>query len=177
MQQAIIDKLSDWLKLECPTHDAAAVNAMHDLILRDVVDAPVAVERIPGRDGLGDTVLLRAGPEQDRDGIFIITHVDTVHPIGTATGPLPVRQEGDRLYGPGSYDMKGGILVALLAMLDAARAGRIGRPVTFLLSPDEEIGSPTTRALVEEIGRRSSHALVMEPARPGGAAVTARKGV
>src|SRR3546814_11924457 len=57
------------------------------------------------------------------------------------------------------------------------RGAAIGRPIRFLLSPDEEIGSPTTRALVEDLGRRSSHVLVMEPARPGGAAVTARKGV
>ena len=170
--------LSQWLALESPTHDAAAINAMQDMILEEVAGEPVTVERLPGRDGLGDCAVLHAGADNGRPGILVVTHVDTVHPVGTLADALPVRRDGDRLYGPGVYDMKGGIYLAMLAFRNAARLGAaIGRPIRFLLSPDEEIGSPTTRALVEDLGRRSSHVLVMEPARPGGAAVTARKGV
>lgn len=178
IDEKTVATLTRWLALESPTHDAAAVNAMHDLILTEVEGSPVSVERIPGRDGLGDSVLLRAGAARTDPGILIITHVDTVHPVGTSAGALPVRREGDRLYGPGAYDMKGGIYLALMAFLDVARSERgAGRPVTFFLSPDEEIGSPTTRDLIEDLAKHSSHSLVMEPSRPGGAAVTARKGV
>jgi len=170
--------LGNWLALESPTHDTTAINAMQDMILAEIADEPVAVERIPGRDGLGDCAVLHAGADNDRPAILVVTHVDTVHPVGTLAGALPVRRDGDRLYGPGAYDMKGGIYLALMAFRDVARLGAAtGRPIRFLLSPDEEIGSPTTRTLVEDLGRRSSHVLVMEPARPGGAAVTARKGV
>lgn len=170
--------LSKWLALESPTHDAAAVNAMQDMILAEIADEPIRVDRIAGRDGLGDCAILHAGADNGRPAILVVTHVDTVHPLGTLASTLPIRRDGDRLYGPGAYDMKGGIYLALMAFRDAARLGAaLGRPIRLLLSPDEEIGSPTTRTLVEDLGRGSSHVLVMEPARPGGAAVTARKGV
>ncbi len=171
--------LSQWLALESPTHDAAAINAMQDMILEEVTSEPIRIERIPGRDGLGDCAVLHAGPDNDRPGILVITHVDTVHPVGTLAGALPVRRDDDRLYGPGVYAHEGRHLSGAggVCPLPQRLGAAIGRPIRFLLSPDEEIGSPTTRTLVEGLGRRSSHVLVMEPARPGGAAVTARKGV
>ncbi|GAA0298433.1 M20 family metallopeptidase [Sphingomonas oligophenolica] len=172
-----VETLTRWALCESPSHDAAAVNAMQDLIIQDLPVSVVRVERIPGREGLGDTVLLHAGPTTARERLLVIGHVDTVHPIGTADGGLPVRRDGDRLYGPGLYDMKGGVYAAVRAMVDVALRGESPRPITMLLSPDEEIGSPTTRDLIEAIARTSAYALVVEPARAGGAFVTARKGV
>ena len=174
---ALIDVLTRWAACESPSSDAAAVNRMMDLALLEVAGhAAITVERIAGRDGIGDVVVLRAGPDLGRTGTLVIGHLDTVHPVGTAAGPLPIRVDGDRLYGPGLYDMKGGVFCALSALVRAADAG-LERPVTLLLSPDEEIGSPTTRALIEDLARRADQVLVVEPARAGGAAVTARKGV
>lgn len=172
-----IETLTRWALCESPSHDAAAVNAMQDLIVADLPGSALRVERIPGRDGLGDTVLLHAGPPTGQERLFVIGHVDTVHPIGTTAGALPVRRDGDRLYGPGLYDMKGGVYAAICAMVDIGLRGAAPRPITMLLSPDEEIGSPTTRDLIETIARTSTYALVVEPARAGGAVVTARKGV
>jgi glutamate carboxypeptidase len=106
-----------------------------------------------------------------------MSHLDTVHPLGTAQKDLAVRVEGDRLYGPGVYDMKGGAFLALRAFRDVARRGAASRPLVFLVTPDEEIGSPLTRPLIEEFGRRAAFALVTEPARDGGKVVTSRKGV
>lgn len=170
-------RLAAWARCESPSDDGAAVNRMQDLLLTEIADEPaIAVERVPGRDGIGDTLLLRAGPNTARGATLMIGHVDTVHPIGTVAGGLPVRRDGDRLYGPGVYDMKGGVLCGLLALVAAAR-GSLSRPVTLLLSPDEEIGSPTTRDIIENLARGADRALVLEPAREGGKVVTARKGV
>ena len=171
-----IDGLQHWLQTESPTHATAAVNRMMDLVEAEVADAPIAVERIPGREGLGDSVLLRAGPAADRPVGLVLSHLDTVHPVGTAERGLPIRVEGDRLYGPGVYDMKGGAYMALQAFKEVARLGP-SRPLAFLFTPDEEIGSPTTRTLIEGLGREAAYVLVTEPARDGGRVVTARKGV
>ncbi len=172
-----VSALSVWLALESPTPHVAGVNAMMDLVAAEVEGLPIAVERIPGRDGLGDSLVLRAGADNGAPGVSVMSHLDTVHPVGTCAHDLPVRVEGDRLYGPGVYDMKGGAWLALQAFKDVAISGAAKRPILFLFTPDEEIGSPTTRGLIEEIGRKSAAVLVTEPAREGGRIVTARKGV
>lgn len=172
-----VSALSVWLALESPTHHAPGVNGMMDLVAAEVEGLPIAVERVPGRDGLGDSLVLRAGRATGQPAIAVMSHLDTVHPVGTAARDLPVRVEGDRLYGPGVYDMKGGAYLALQAFKQVALAGTAKRPLVFLFTPDEEIGSPTTRGLIEEIGRQSAAVLVTEPAREGGKIVTARKGV
>jgi glutamate carboxypeptidase len=169
--------LTLWLKTESPTHAPAAVNRMMDLVADEVADAPIAVERIPGRAGLGDVLVLRAGPQKNEPAVLVMSHLDTVHPLGTADRDLPVRLEGDRLYGPGCYDMKGGAYLALQALKEVARRGAAKRPLVFLVTPDEEIGSPMTRPMIEDLGRKSAFALVTEPARDGGKVVTGRKGV
>ncbi len=172
-----ISALSVWIALESPTNHTPGVNGMMDLVAGEVEGLPIAVERIPGRDGLGDALILRAGLDTGEPAIAVMSHLDTVHPVGTSAKDLPVRVEGDRLYGPGVYDMKGGAWLALQAFKEVAKAGSAKRPMVFLFTPDEEIGSPTTRGLIEEIGRKSAAVLVTEPAREGGRIVTARKGV
>jgi glutamate carboxypeptidase len=172
-----VSALSVWLALESPTHHVPGVNGMMDLVTREVEGLPIAVERLPGRDGLGDSLILRAGLDNGEPAVAVMSHLDTVHPVGTSAKDLPVRIEGDRLYGPGVYDMKGGAWLALQAFKQVAKAGSAKRPMVFLFTPDEEIGSPTTRGVIEDIGRASVAVLVTEPAREGGKIVTARKGV
>lgn len=174
---AMVEGVSRWATCESPTSDAPSVNRMLDLVAQEFADVPAALERIPGRDGLGDTLIARAGKANGQKPILVLSHVDTVHPLGTAAGDLPVRVEGNRLYGPGVYDMKGGAYLALDALRTVARAGSARRPIVHIFTPDEEIGSPTTRTLIEEEGRKAAFVLVTEPARPGGKIVTARKGV
>lgn len=170
-----LQPLIDWVALESPTRHARGVNDMMDLVTADVAGLPIGVERVAGRDGLGDALLLKAGPNTGQPAIVVMSHLDTVHPVGTAAKDLVVRIEGDRLYGPGVYDMKGGAWLALQAFKDVAPLAK--RTLRFLFTPDEEIGSPTTRGLIEAEARRASHVLVTEPARDGGCIVTARKGV
>ena len=106
---------------------------------------------------------------------MLLGHFDTVWPVGTLDR-MPLRRDGDRLHGPGTFDMKGGIALALCA-IDALRAtGTPHPPITLLWTTDEEIGSGTSRALIETEARRSAAVFVLEPALPGGALKTARKG-
>ncbi len=177
MTAASLDTLFTWIRTESPTHDRAGVNLMMDLVVAGLAGAPVAVERIPGTEELGDVLVLRAGPERDEPATLLLSHLDTVHPLGTIERDLPVRREGDRLYGPGVYDMKGGAYFCLEAFKEVARRGSAARPIVFLVTPDEEIGSPMTRPIIEDFARRSAYALVTEPGRDGGKVVTSRKGV
>jgi glutamate carboxypeptidase len=171
-----LDGLSAWVRLESPTHEAAAVGRMMDLVIAAADEASISSERVAGTQGLGDSVILRAGPASDIPGILVLSHLDTVHPVGTIENGLPLRTEGDRLYGPGVYDMKGGAYLALHAFKQAAKAAP-HLPLVYLFTSDEEIGSPSTRGLIEDLGRRSAYVLVTEPARDGGKVVTSRKGV
>lgn len=176
-EDQLIAGLSAWVEIESPTYDAKGVDAMMDLVANEAATAGVAVERIAGRDGLGGHLVLRAGRARDEGANLVLSHLDTVHPLGTIERDLMLRREGDKLFGPGIYDMKGGAYLAFRAFLAAARAGEAKRPLAFLFTSDEEIGSPTSRDLIEQHGRRAAAVLVTEPARDGGRCVTARKGV
>jgi glutamate carboxypeptidase len=172
---AELDALIGWVNIESPTRHVPGVNAMMDQVAEEARLASIACERVAGRDGLGDGLILRAGPANGQKPVLVMSHLDTVHPVGTKTKDLMVRVEGDRLYGPGIYDMKGGAWLGLQAFKEAAAGAK--RPLTYLFTPDEEIGSPTTRALIEGLGAKAHAVLVTEPARDGGKIVTARKGV
>jgi glutamate carboxypeptidase len=103
--------------------------------------------------------------------------MDTVHPVGTLA-TLPFAVTGDAVRGPGAYDMKGGLAVALAALDLLARARRAPRTeLLFLISCDEEVGSGSSRVLIERSARSARAALVLEPCVPGGAAKTRRKGI
>ena len=174
---AMISGIQSWVETESPTRDKAAVNRMVDVVQRDVAKLPVAVERVPGRNGFADNLIVRNQAAGHGAGILLLSHIDTVHPIGTLAGPLPFRRDGDRLYGPGLFDMKGGAYLALEAFRQVAKAGSAKLPVTYLFTPDEEVGSPTSRHLIEAEAKKARYVLVTEPARDGGKIVTARKGV
>ena len=172
----MIEGIKRWVESESPTRNKAAVNRMLDLVVADLDGLPVKVERLRGRDGYADMLELRAGAG-DAPGILVLSHIDTVHPIGTLAGALPFRRDGDRLYGPGLYDMKGGAYLAFDAFRAVARAGSARLPIVYLFTPDEEVGSPISREVIEAEARRARYVLVTEPARDGGKVVTSRKGV
>lgn len=167
--------LRSWVECESPTHDAAAVNRMMALAARHLAIMGASVETIPGRMGLGDCVRARFPHPSNEPGILVMAHLDTVHPVGTLKNGLHFRREGDKAYGPGIQDMKGGTYLAIEAIRQLAIAGiATSKPVTVLLTSDEEIGSPSTRDLIEAEAARHSVVLVPEPARPDGGVVTGR---
>jgi glutamate carboxypeptidase len=167
--------LRPWVECESPTFDAARVNAMMDLVSGDCATSGATIERIAGRMGFGDCAraTFRFG-HAEKPGILIMGHLDTVHPIGTLAA-LPWRREENRCYGPGIFDMKGGNFIALEALRMLQRLGLSpALPVTFLFTSDEEVGSPSTRDLIEAEAARHKYVLVPEPGRADGGVVTGR---
>ena len=173
----MLEGLGTWVLVESPTDVPEGVNAMMDLAEAEMVSLGAAIRREPGGDGYGDVLVARVGGAVEDKGILVLGHLDTVHGVGTLAGPLPFRRDGDRLYGPGIYDMKGGMYAACYAMKQLLRAGRTPiLPVTFMFIPNEEVGSPTTRQRIEDEARRHRFVLVPEPAKQG-RLVTGRHGI
>ena len=181
--EEILEGIREWVMIETPSNDGAAVNKLVDLVGEQMNRLDMRLERVPGRDGYGDVLMARtpwgtAEAGDDVPGILVLSHLDTVHPIGTIENELPYRREGDSVFGPGIYDMKGGAYLAYYALRHIMREGReTPLPITFLYVPEEEIGSPTSREIIEREALKNKYVLVTEPAREGGRIVTARKGV
>ncbi len=176
----LLAELQEWVRIETPTTDPAAVNRLMDVAEGELARAGADLTRVPGRDGFGDALVARTpGPSGTQTGkpVLIAGHLDTVWGHGTLD-TMPVRVDGEQAHGPGILDMKAGSFLAFHAVRSILRQGvPTRRPITLLLTPDEEVGSPTSRALIEREAALAECALIPEPAGPGGAAVTARKGV
>ncbi len=173
----ILEGIRRWVEIETPTDVPEQVNKLADLVAEGYRDLPATVERVAGRSGCGDHLVARSSWGQNQPGILVLSHLDTVHPIGFIER-LPFKVEGDSAFGPGIYDMKGGAYLAYHAFRQiCANGARSPLGVTQLFVSDEEIGSPTSRALIEAEGRKAKYVLVTEPARDGGRIVTGRKGV
>src|SRR6185369_4442189 len=173
----ILEGIRRWVEIETPTEAPEQVNKLADLVAEGYRGLPAIVERITGHSGCGDHLAVRSSWGQDAPGILVLSHLDTVHPTGFIER-LPFRVEGDSAFGPGIYDMKGGAYLAYHAFAQlCASSERPPLGITQLYVSDEEIGSPTSRPLIEAEGRKAKYVLVTEPARDGGKIVTGRKGV
>ena len=174
---AILDGIRSWVEIESPTEAPEQINKLATVVADGYRGLPATIERVPGKDGRGDHLIARSSWGQDKPGILVLSHIDTVHPMGFIKR-LPFRVDGDAAFGPGIYDMKGGAYLAYTAFrqlcLDKQQTP-LG--ITQMYVSDEEIGSPTSRALIEAEGQKAKYVLVTEPARDGGKIVTGRKGV
>ena len=175
---ALLAAVNEWVAIESPTPDVEGVNRVGELAARLIAGMGGGVERISGAPNFGDIVIGRIAGETEGPGILLLGHMDTVHPVGTLAGPLPMRVEGDRAYGPGIYDMKGGNAMAFAALAHLHALGNRPRlPVTVMMIPDEEVGSPFSREHIEREARRHRIALVVEPSGEGGKLTIARHGI
>jgi glutamate carboxypeptidase len=173
----VLDGIRRWVEIETPTEAPTQVDRLAGMVADGYGDLPVTLERVAGHSGCGDHLVARSSWGQDSPGILVLSHLDTVHPIGFIER-LPFRIEGDSAFGPGIYDMKGGAYLAYHAFRRlCANSQRSPLGITQLYVSDEEIGSPTSRPLIEAEGRKAKYVLVTEPARDGGKIVTGRKGV
>lgn len=174
---------SDWLiafirqfvALESPSTDRPALDACGRWLAGELERAGARVERLPGAP-TADHVLARWPGGRGR--VLLAGHFDTVWPVGQIAR-MPIEQRDGRLFGPGVLDMKAGLSIGLLAArVIAGLAGDTARPqISLLATSDEEVGSATSRAAIERLAREHDAVLVLEPALPGGAVKTARKGV
>jgi glutamate carboxypeptidase len=162
------------VRLESPSTDKAAVDRCGAAIEELLVSLGGHVRRLR-QHASGDH--LRAEWGDGLSQVLLLGHFDTVWPVGQLER-MPLRRTDGRLHGPGVFDMKAGIGVAMLAVraLRAVAAAPLPR-IVMLWTTDEEIGSPSSRDAIEEEARRSAAVLVLEPSLPGGGAKTSRKGV
>ena len=169
--------IQTWIRCESPSNSPRGIAAMAAMVEQHAKAAGLATHLSSLGDMTGPLLhISNRAPGDLRTGILILAHLDTVHPVGTLQ-QNECRIEGDRMYGPGAYDMKGGIYLALTALGQLAAPGSTALPVDFLLVPDEETGSHHSRASIERFARQARYALVCEPARAeNGKCVTARKG-
>lgn len=175
-QEEMVSLLDELVHIESPTHDQAAVNRMADRVLVEMQAAGGEVHRLPGKTS-GDIVIGEWPGAEAFKPILLMCHMDTVWPVGNLA-ERPPRVEGDRFYGPGAYDMKGGIVIALTALKTLSEVGaKLPGPVIMLCTSDEETGSHASRQVIEELAQKSRLVLCLEPNIPGGVLKTARKGV
>jgi glutamate carboxypeptidase len=167
---ALLSDLEALVVRESPSDDAPAVTALAHHIIGRLRAARVHAEARPCPPR-GDAVLATVG--EGGGGLLLLGHHDTVWPRGTLS-EIPFRVEDGRVRGPGVFDMKAGIAVAMAVLGDLARGEKPPR-VTLLLTPDEEIGTHASRALLIEVARAHRGVLVLEPSLAGAVKI-ARKG-
>ena len=166
--------IEDLVRLESPSTDKVALDRVGAEIARLFVELGARATALP-QERSGDHLRVELGRGDNQ--VLVIGHFDTVWPVGQLQ-TMPVRREDGRLYGPGTYDMKAGIAMMLLASRILIETHRLpSHRVVMIWTSDEEVGSDTSRQILEAEARRSRAVFVLEPALAGGGVKTARKGV
>jgi glutamate carboxypeptidase len=173
-EQWLIETIEALVRLESPTSDKSAVDRCGAELSARLTAIGGRVTRI-GVPTAGDHVRAEfgRGPRQ----ILLLGHFDTVWDVGQLRR-MPLTRDGDRLHGPGVFDMKAGIALGMLATRAVLRlSAPSDTRIVMLWTTDEETGSKTSRALLETEAAQSEAVLVLEPSLPGGALKTSRKGI
>lgn len=178
----LLDFIEALVAIESPSDDPVAVNRCGVELASRLESIGAAVTRVPSttagdhlRASFGGGSLAPSGVEGRQ--VLLLGHFDTVWPVGQLSR-MPLKRESGKLYGPGVFDMKAGIGLATLATRAVIHnSGLDGCRIVMLWTTDEEVGSITSRALIEAEASQSDAVLVFEPSLPGGALKTSRKGV
>jgi glutamate carboxypeptidase len=178
-EAGIVRLLGRFVRCESPSHDKPSVDRMARLVAEEWRKREAGVRILQQRtrgNHVRAEMWLAAGRPAGQ--ILVLGHMDTVHPRGTLA-KMPFRISGQRAWGPGVFDMKAGLVLALFAV-DALKLLRLPpkKRLVFFWNSDEEIDSESSRTLIEREAKRSDAVLVLEPALgPKGHLKTARKGV
>jgi glutamate carboxypeptidase len=180
IEQEMLNRLSDLVRLESPSRDKMALDILGGVLAERLRQLGASVEIIRNAHG-GDHVLGRFAGSAALRPALVLGHFDTVWPRGTLERmPFRVGEDG-RAFGPGILDMKASLVVFLAVMehieKDRPSTPRPPRPIWVLFTSDEELGSPTSRSLIEKLALECAYALVLEPALADGALKSSRKGV
>jgi glutamate carboxypeptidase len=178
-REAMLGRLRELVSHESPSRDKPALDALARVLAARLADQGASVRLIANPEG-GDHVRAcwsAPGAADSAAPALVLGHFDTVWPSGTLAA-LPFHVEQGRAYGPGSFDMKAGLVLLEFAIAAiSARGCTLRRPIVVLWTSDEEIGSPSGRAWVEAEARQAAYVLVLEPPLADGALKTGRKGV
>ncbi|HKD86788.1 MAG TPA: M20 family metallopeptidase [Terriglobales bacterium] len=175
-QEEIIASLREIVIRESPSHQKRACDALCKYLAHEFQCLGGEIRIHPQRSA-GDHLQVSFPGAQRRAPILLLGHLDTVYELGTLE-KMPWAQRKGRLHGPGVFDMKAGIVQMMFAVWALRKAaGDLPRPVKVLLVSDEEQGSASSRPITEKLAKQCAAVLVCEPAGPGGALKTARKGV
>jgi glutamate carboxypeptidase len=170
----LLDTIETLVGLESPTSDKSAVDRCGAELMARLTAIGGRVSRVIGPT-VGDHVRAEFGG--GRRQVLLLGHFDTVWGVGQLDR-MPLRREGNRLHGPGVFDMKSGLALGMLATRAVLKlAAPLDARIVMLWTTDEETGSKTSRALLETEAARSEAVLVLEPALPAGALKTRRKGI
>ena len=166
--------LKKFVETESPSHDHEAVSRVSALVAAESHRLGAQVEIVPNKE-TGDHVVARFSSVSSSKPILLLCHMDTVFPLGTLA-KMPFREADGKIFGPGVLDMKSGIVISLAAIEELQNSSGLKLPVTLLCTSDEEIGSHSSRALIEKLAQESSAVFVFEPALVDGSLKTWRKG-
>jgi glutamate carboxypeptidase len=174
-ESQIVRLARDLVAEESPSTDRAALERCASVLAARLLDAGASIEHI---DGGPTAAHILAEWRGGGPRVLLVGHFDTVWPVGQLAR-MPLEEKDGKLFGPGVLDMKAGLAIGITAArLVAAELPASSRPhVRLLATTDEEVGSATSRVAIETLARTSDAVLVLEPALPGGAVKTARKGV
>jgi glutamate carboxypeptidase len=177
LEPEMIEWLMDLINTDTPSDQKPPLDRLASRLAHKFQECNAQVVLVKNQQA-GDHLLARwPSGQPHRKPILILGHLDTVWGMGESAR-RPARIEDAKIFGPGAFDMRGGLtLVMALAHYLARHPSDVGRPVTVLLDSDEEVGSHTARALIESEALKSEAVLVVEPCIPGGALKTFRKGV
>ncbi len=175
-QDEMIDRLTTMVEHESFTRDKAMVDKLADYVVEQFEELNADSITRMLQDEVGDFLLAKWNENADGKPILFMVHIDTVHPSGTLE-TFPVRQEDGKYYGPGAFDMKAGFIIATEAIRGLQALDKFpDRPIHFLITSEEEIGSPLSEPVIREIAEGCELVLVLEPATPEGEIKTSRKG-
>ncbi len=175
-EDRLLETLAELVSYEAPSTEKPALDRLAAHLQARFAALGAQAEILDNPAGGNHVRVIYPGAEQ-LPYVLLLCHFDTVWDIGTLA-QRPFRVEGERAYGPGAYDMRGGIVVAEFALRALQALGLSPRrPVHILLNSDEEIGSPTSRKLIEAAAQGAAYVLVMESAFARGELKVARKGV
>ncbi len=168
----ILGDVETLVRIESPSRHSPGINQVQD-VTEEWLSPFGEVERHPSE--LGDVLHAHIPGESD-ERLVLLAHMDTVYPIGSWKGLWWV--EGDRAFGPGSYDMKAGAVQAIWALRALRSLGQQpAHSIDLLLTPDEEIGSDAGRPFIEKLAAGARAVLVLEAPYMNGDLKIARKGV
>ena len=175
-QASILDQLTSMVEIESFTREKPQVDRLVDWMHERFTEMNAdSVQRFP-QDEVGDFLLATWNQDAPGKPYLFMVHVDTVHPVGSLA-TMPIKIEDGRFFGPGAFDMKGGTVIALEALRGLQERGQLPqRPIRFLVTTEEEIGSPLSEPLIKKTAEDCELVLVMEPATSEGTIKTWRKG-